>query len=205
MTAPPGVRLAEIVGTLALAQDGAFGQPADALLRAAMIATVLAERVGLDSVQREAVRWAAPLRYLGCISHAHDVAVMFGDEIEFRAHSSLADPSNPIEVLRDIVTRGGGGRSPVDRVRTVLAMLAGGARTRRAELRHGMRGRRQARCQAGNSGRRSGSGAVRFRALERARVPGRRQGRGDPVADARRPCRLRRGGALPGPWTRARS
>ncbi len=126
MTDPPGVRLAEVVGTLALAQDGAFGQPADAQLRAAMIATALAKRIGLSPTEREAVRWAAPLRYLGCTSHAHDVAVLFGDEIEFRAHSLVADPSNPMEMLRDVVTRGGGGRSPVDRVRTVLAMLAGG-------------------------------------------------------------------------------
>ena len=126
MTDLPGVRLAEIVGALALAQDGAFGQPADAQLRAAMIATALAERLRLDPMQREAVHWAAPLRYLGCTSHAHDVAVLFGDEIDFRAHSLLADPSNPLEMLRDIVTRGGGGRSPVDRVRTVLATLAGG-------------------------------------------------------------------------------
>lgn len=126
MTAAPGVRLSEVVGTLALAQDGAFGQPADAQLRAAMIARALAERLGLDQVQREAVRWAAPLRYLGCTSHAHDVAVLFGDEIEFRAHSLLADPSSPTEMLRDIVTRGGGGRAPLDRVRTVLSMLAGG-------------------------------------------------------------------------------
>jgi HD-GYP domain-containing protein (c-di-GMP phosphodiesterase class II)/DNA-binding CsgD family transcriptional regulator len=126
MADQPGVRLAEIVGTLALAQDGAFGQPADAQLRAAMIAAALAERLGLDSAQREAVRWAAPLRYLGCTSHAHDVAVLFGDEIEFRAHSLLADPSNPIEMLRDVVTRGGGGRAPADRVRMVLSMLAGG-------------------------------------------------------------------------------
>lgn len=126
MADPPAVALAEIVGTLALAQDGAFGQPADAQLRAAAIARGLAGRVGLDGAEREAVRWAAPLRYLGCTSHAHDVAVLFGDEIEFRAHSLLADPSNPMEMLRDVVTHAGGGRTPRDRVRTVLTALAGG-------------------------------------------------------------------------------
>ncbi len=126
MTNGPGVDLAEIVGTLALAQDGAFGQPADAQLRGAVIARALAKRMVLGAADREAVRWAAPLRYLGCTSHAHDVAVLFGDEIEFRAHSLVADPSNPVEMLRDIVTRAGGGRTPLDRVRTVLTALAGG-------------------------------------------------------------------------------
>lgn len=126
MADPPAVALAEIVGTLALAQDGAFGQPADAQLRATMIARGLAGRIGLDAGEREAVRWAAPLRYLGCTSHAHDVAVLFGDEIEFRAHSLLADPSNPVEMLRDVVTHAGSGRPPLDRLRTVLNALAGG-------------------------------------------------------------------------------
>jgi HD-GYP domain-containing protein (c-di-GMP phosphodiesterase class II) len=120
------VCLADIVGTLAVAQDGAFGQPADAQLRATVIARGLSRRVGMDAEQRDAVRWAAPLRYLGCTSHAHDVAVLFGDEIEFRAHSLLADPSNPMEMLRDVVTHAGRGRSPLDRVRTVLTALAGG-------------------------------------------------------------------------------
>lgn len=126
MADPPAVSLAEIVGTLAIAQDGAFGQPADAQLRATAIARALSRRIGLDDAQRDAVRWAAPLRYLGCTSHAHDVAVLFGDEIEFRAHSLLADPSNPREMLRDVVTHAGTGRSPLDRVRTVLSALAGG-------------------------------------------------------------------------------
>jgi HD-GYP domain-containing protein (c-di-GMP phosphodiesterase class II) len=126
MTDGPGVGLAEIVGTLALAQDGAFGQPADAQLRGSAIARALAKRMALGATDQDAVRWAAPLRYLGCTSHAHDVAVLFGDEIEFRSHSLLADPSNPIEMLRDIVTHAGAGRSPLDRVRTVLTALAGG-------------------------------------------------------------------------------
>ncbi|MFL5824393.1 MAG: HD domain-containing phosphohydrolase [Solirubrobacteraceae bacterium] len=126
MTETATVPLVEIVGTLALAQDGAFGQPADAQLRATAIARGLARRIGLDATQRDAVRWAAPLRYLGCTSHAHDVAVLFGDEIEFRAHSLISDPSNPMEMLRDIVTHAGGGRPPLDRVRTVLTALAGG-------------------------------------------------------------------------------
>jgi hypothetical protein len=54
------------------------------------------------------------------------VAVLFGDEIEARARSLLMDPSNPMEMLREIVTRAGEDRSPLDRVRTVMAALAGG-------------------------------------------------------------------------------
>lgn len=127
MESPPlRIPLTEVVGVLALAQDGVFGQPADAQLRAAMIALALADRIGLAALELEAVYWAAPLRYLGCTSHAHDVAVLFGDEIEARARSLLADPSNPMEMLREIVTRAGEDRPPVARVRTVMAALAGG-------------------------------------------------------------------------------
>ena len=103
---PPPVPLAEIVGTLAMAQDGAFGQPADAQLRAASIARRLARRIGLDQAEREAVRWAAPLRYLGCTSHAHDVAVLFGDEIALRARTLVHDAGNLAEVMADVVEFG---------------------------------------------------------------------------------------------------
>jgi hypothetical protein len=125
-TSPPRVHLAEIVGVLALAQDGAFAQPADALLRAATISRGLADRIELAAAEREAARWAAPLRYVGCTGHSHETSVLFGDDIELRARSLLSDPSNPAEVLREIVKHAGEDRSPLDRVRTVLATLAGG-------------------------------------------------------------------------------
>lgn len=120
------VRLAELVGVLALAQDGAFGQPTDAQLRAATIALALGERLGLDRSEREAIYWAAPLRYLGCTAHAHEVALLFGDDIGFRANSLLADMSNPAEMLRDVVTNAGAGRAPLARLGTIVAAIAGG-------------------------------------------------------------------------------
>lgn len=120
------VRLAEIVGVLALGQDGAFGQPADAQLRAATIALNLAGYLGVGAAEQEAVYWAAPLRYLGCTSHANDVSVLFGDEIEARGRSLLQDPANPAEMLREIVTRAGKDSPPLDRLRTVITALAGG-------------------------------------------------------------------------------
>jgi HD-GYP domain-containing protein (c-di-GMP phosphodiesterase class II) len=120
------IRLAEIAALLALAQDGAFGQPTDSQLRGALLAYEIAERCDLDAATREALFWAAPLRYIGCTGHAHEVAVLFGDEIEFRARTLREDQANPAEVMRTVLSSAGAHRPAAARIATVLGVLAGG-------------------------------------------------------------------------------
>jgi hypothetical protein len=49
------VRLAELVAALSLGIDLGFGQPMEHVLRQCLIATRVAERVGLDEQQRAGV------------------------------------------------------------------------------------------------------------------------------------------------------
>jgi HD-GYP domain-containing protein (c-di-GMP phosphodiesterase class II) len=121
-----GVRLAELVATFALGQDNSFGQPLGSQLRSCLIATRLAESMQLSGADRDTVYWAAQLRYVGCTGHAHEVAAVFGDEIEVRARSLVSDLTNPREILLEIVRNAGRGHTGARRVRDVLAMLAGG-------------------------------------------------------------------------------
>lgn len=95
------LRLAELVGMLALGQDNAFGQPLESQLRSCLLACWLSERAGLDAEMRATCYWVALLRYVGCTGHAHEVAAAMGDEIGFRALTLLHDAANPAEVLRD--------------------------------------------------------------------------------------------------------
>src|SRR6476469_839803 len=81
------LRLAEFIATLALAQDNAFGQPLESQLRSCLLASWLCEAGGFESEVREDVYWVALLRYVGCTGHAHEVATVFGDEIEIRAQT----------------------------------------------------------------------------------------------------------------------
>jgi len=75
------LRLSELVATLALAQDNAFGQPLESQLRSCLLATSICAAARFDEQLRETVYWVALLRYVGCTGHAHEVATVFGDEI----------------------------------------------------------------------------------------------------------------------------
>ncbi len=97
------LRLGELVATLALAQDNAFGQPLESQLRSCLLAGWMCEAAELGDEVRETAYWVALLRYLGCTGHAHEVATVFGDEIAIRAQTLVHDAANPAEVMRDVV------------------------------------------------------------------------------------------------------
>ena len=122
----------EIAALLAVAQDHAFGQPPGSQLRAAVLGQHLATAAAVDATDRTTTWWASALRFLGCTGHSFDTAVVFGDEIELRARSLQADGSNPIDLMRLMVSRAGPGLSGVGRLRPVLSVLAGGKKA--AEL-----------------------------------------------------------------------
>ena len=109
------LRLGELVATLALAQDNAFGQPLESQLRSCLLATWICEAAGFDDELRETTYWVALLRYIGCTGHAHEVATLFGDEIAIRGQTLVHDAANPAEVMRDVVAFATAGRSPEER------------------------------------------------------------------------------------------
>ncbi len=106
------LRLSELVGTLALAQDNAFGQPLESQLRSCLLANSICEAAGFDRELRDTVYWVALLRYIGCTGHAHEVATVFGDEIAIRAQTLVHDAANPTEVMRDVMEFATAGRTP---------------------------------------------------------------------------------------------
>ena len=116
----------EIAALLAVAQDHAFGQPPGAQLRAVVLGQHLATAADADATERAATWWVSALRFLGCTGHAFESAVVFGDEIDLRARSLHADSANPAEFVRLMVKLAGPGQSGVGRLRSVLAVLAGG-------------------------------------------------------------------------------
>ena len=127
----------QLVAVLALGQDNSFGQPLESQLRSTLLAVWLAEAAGLPQQARDTAYWAAQLRYLGCTAHAHEVAVMFGDDIETRARTVVYDASNPAEVLRDALAHALPGRRGVARIAAVASILAGGRKFAEMNFRSG--------------------------------------------------------------------
>ena len=126
------VTAVEIGALLALAQEHAFAQPPGSQLRATVLGQRLAVDAGLTAAEQATTWWTSALRFLGCTGHAFDVAVVFGDEIELRAESMQTDFANPFDMMRLMVTHAGPGTSGVNRLRSILSVLAGGKKA--AEL-----------------------------------------------------------------------
>ena len=109
------LRIGELVATLALAQDNAFGQPLESQLRSCLLATWICDAADFEEETRDTAYWVALLRYVGCTGHAHEVATVFGDEIAIRAQTLVHDAANPAEVMRDVMTFATAGRGPGER------------------------------------------------------------------------------------------
>jgi HD-GYP domain-containing protein (c-di-GMP phosphodiesterase class II) len=118
--------MGELVGTLALAQDNAFGQPLESQLRSCLLAVWMGEAAGFDREVRDTAYWVALLRYLGCTGHAHEVSTLFGDEIAVRAQTLVHDAANPAEVIRDVIAFATAGR-PTDEREQIVQMIQEGA------------------------------------------------------------------------------
>lgn len=125
--ATPSLRLGEFVATLALAQDNAFGQPLESQLRSCLLATWMCEAAGYPPDVRESAYWVAPLRYIGCTGHDHEVAMVFGDEIAIRARTLVHDAANPAEVMQDVIAYATSWRPP-DAREQIIQMIQQTAR-----------------------------------------------------------------------------
>ena len=71
--------------------------------------------MGLDDETRATAYWVALLRFIGCTGHAHEVSMLFGDEIAIRGQTLVHDSGNPAEVMSDIVEFATAGRDEAER------------------------------------------------------------------------------------------
>lgn len=74
---PKGPRRAEVLAALSLAIDLGLGQPMEHMLRSALIATRLADRLGLDDEQRGTTYYATLVAWIGCHADSHEPITTF--------------------------------------------------------------------------------------------------------------------------------
>lgn len=122
----PVVRLGELVAALSLATDLALGRPLEHELRTTVLSLRLGDSLGMDEEELRELYWVALLRYVGCTAHAHEVAVLFGDDIATRARANIWDMGSVADVLREIVAHAGEGRVAAHRVAAVISAVAAG-------------------------------------------------------------------------------
>lgn len=138
----PRLRLAELMAALSLATDLGMGQPLEQALRTCLIATELADRLGLDGAGRSEVMYVSLLRFLGCTADASEFAEMVGgDDIGVRAAIAPVLGGSAGEFASHVLPKIGAGGGPVRRARLVAGMI----RTGQAGVREGVR----AHCEVG--------------------------------------------------------
>lgn len=125
--ASSGVRLNELLVALSLATDLGLGQPPEHMLRAARLSMRLGERLGLDSEELATLYDVSVLTYVGCPVYGNESAVIFGDDIDFRAHSYELDFAG-VPGMRYMLERAGVGSPAVVRAQLAARLVLTGAR-----------------------------------------------------------------------------
>ena len=119
------LRLADILAALSVTTDLGHGQPPETAMRVCVVATRLAELLGLSTTERANVYFASLLRHIGCTAYSHEEAALFaGEEIAFRAGVATVDPANPREIVGFTISTVGSQLGPMARVGAVATSLA---------------------------------------------------------------------------------
>jgi len=113
-----------------LAIDLGLGQPAEHMLRSALIATRLADRLGLPRAQRDCIYYATLIMWIGCHADSHEYARWFGDDIAVRRGSYLVDFSG-LPYQRFLLTNIGHGESLLQRLKTMTTLYVNARGDRR--------------------------------------------------------------------------
>lgn len=114
---------AEVLAALSVAIDLGLGQPAEHMLRSALIATRLADRLGLERTQRQCVYYTNLVMWIGCHADSHEYARWFGDDIAVRRDSYFVDWSG-LPYQRFLLANLGHGESLLSRLRTIATLYA---------------------------------------------------------------------------------
>lgn len=118
------MRLAELLGALALATDVGMGLPDGVALRTAYAAASLARALDLDPEETRRCYYLGLLRMMGCTAESHAAAAVMGDELAVRAQMLGLDVGDPMVFVSTTVRNVGADRGPLGRARAVGRSLA---------------------------------------------------------------------------------
>ncbi|MCB0945857.1 MAG: LuxR family transcriptional regulator, partial [Mycobacterium sp.] len=113
---------AEVLAALSVAIDLGLGQPAEHMLRAALIGTRIADRLGLNSEQRDCVYYATLVMWIGCHADSHEFAQWFGDDIAVRRDSYQVDWSG-LPYYRFLASNIGRGEPLLQRLQSIATLF----------------------------------------------------------------------------------
>jgi len=121
-----GVRIAELVATLSYAADLWLGQPMDHCMRQTVIALRLADLVGVDDSDREAVYYVGLVMNAYCHADAAEQARLVGDDIAFKRDGFEVLGMNTAQAIAFFLGRLGSHGATTERARRIAAFPVSG-------------------------------------------------------------------------------
>lgn len=120
------IRRSEIVATLSLAADLGMAQPLEHSLRTCLLSVNFGEALGLPESALTDLHSVALLRWSGCTANAHETALLFGDDLEFREALLGRQPETNRAALALLLGHAMRGRSPLRRLEGLARLVAAG-------------------------------------------------------------------------------
>ena len=117
-----GARRAEVLAALSIAIDLGLGLPMEHVLRSSLIASMLADELGLDDEESATVYYTNLVLWIGCHADSHEFSHWFGDDLAFRAGTYEYDWSG-LPYFRYVMSHIGSGQPAHRRAQLVLAMM----------------------------------------------------------------------------------
>src|SRR5215475_2710965 len=120
---PPQLQLEELLGALSQALDMVEGQPAGHCVRCCWIGMHIAERMGLNDVEKWELYYTLLLKDLGCSSNAARICQLFmTDDLAFKHAAKTIDGSLP-QALRFVLSHTGLKAGLAERFRALIQVF----------------------------------------------------------------------------------
>ncbi|MCV7354410.1 HD domain-containing phosphohydrolase [Mycolicibacterium fluoranthenivorans] len=113
---------AELLAALSVAVDLGLGQPGEHMLRSALIATRLSDRLGLSRTERDCIYYTTLIMWIGCHADSHEYARWFGDDIAVRRDTYQVDNAG-LPFMRFLMANIARGEPLVHRLNVMATLL----------------------------------------------------------------------------------
>jgi HD-GYP domain-containing protein (c-di-GMP phosphodiesterase class II)/DNA-binding CsgD family transcriptional regulator len=121
-------RLADLLAGLSRLTDLGFGLPMGAAARSCVLATRLADFLGLPAEDIRACYYTALLHHVGCVGYAHETTELFGDEIVVNRAAGRTDAASVRDTFTTFLPALLQGRSWPEQARVAATAIVYGAR-----------------------------------------------------------------------------
>jgi HD-GYP domain-containing protein (c-di-GMP phosphodiesterase class II) len=128
-------RIAEIIGTLAMATDLGLGLPIEHAIRACLMSIEMGRRLGLAPAELSELYYLTLLRMLGCTSGSADNAYFFGDEVAFGRETQHLDYGDAARFGAWVMTSFAADRPPREREQSIAQLFSYTPEKRESALR----------------------------------------------------------------------